>query len=174
MDETRADAEVLEELFAELRWELGEAAHGVEAAFASGVAVLTGRVRTTDERRRALAAALRLEEVTDVVDALGVVVSGGRPEPDARLAAAVRRALQWDSFAPDERIKTTVCRGWVTLHGCVPHMTDVRDAERAVRHVSPCGLTSLLEVGWPSGDAAGLRGALEREARPVPAVPAFR
>jgi osmotically-inducible protein OsmY len=63
------------------------------------------------------------------------------------LAHLVRRALEWDSFAPDERIGLTVANGWATLTGCVANQAASADAERAVRQIDEVrGVTNLLEV----------------------------
>jgi len=153
---------VKREVLAELRWELGEKAAGIEVTADGGLVLLTGRTETTLERRRAVGVALRAAGVTDVVDGIGVVVSGGRPEPDVALARAARRAIERESFAPEERIKTVVCKGWVTLHGNVDHFADASDAERAVRRLAEGrGVTSLVEVGWIGSDSAGLLRAIE-------------
>jgi osmotically-inducible protein OsmY len=142
------DEAARQELLADLRWELGSGI-GIDAQLAEGIAVLSGRVSTTDERRRAVEAALRTSAVHDVVDALGVV-SRGTPAPaDVMLARAVRRALEWDSIAPDERIHATVTRGWVTLDGSVEHSADAADAERAVRALAGTkGVTNRIEVSF--------------------------
>jgi hypothetical protein len=83
-------------------------------------------VGTSERRRRAVAAALKTPGVTDVVDAIGVVVSGARTEPDAALARDLRQALAYDSFTPDERIRTVVSNGWITLHGALSRAALVR------------------------------------------------
>ena len=95
---------------------------------------------------------------SDVVNATAVVASGTPAAADLLLAHEVRRALEWDSVAPDERIQTTISNGWVTLQGSVDHMADGMDAERAVRGlVDVKGVTNLIEVGWIGNGATGLR-----------------
>ena len=156
------DVTLRQELLAELRWEMGETAAGVEVAVDGGLVVLSGRVDTSERRRRAVGAALRTPGVTDVVDGIGVVVSGSRIGPDAALARRARAAFRDDSFAPEERIKTVVSGGWVTLHGSVDHLADASDAESVVRHLDGArGATNLVEVGWLGSDSAALRRAIE-------------
>ena len=55
---------------------------------------------------------------------------------DTEIAAAVRRALEWDVFVPDERITSTVSDGGVTLDGVVDNWSQRADAERAVRNLA--------------------------------------
>jgi osmotically-inducible protein OsmY len=161
MAHVKNDESAALEIAAEIRWELGPKGSGVRADVLDGVAVLSGRVQTTDERRRAAASAQQVPGVLDVVNALGVVVSAAPAAQDLVLAHAVRRALEWDSFAPDERIHATVCGGWVTLEGSVDHLADGADAERAVRElVDVRGVTNLIEVGWIGAGAHGRRAAL--------------
>jgi osmotically-inducible protein OsmY len=158
----RAERETKAEILAELRWELGTGAQDVSVEVQGPLAILTGRVATSDERRRVVAAVLRMPDVRDVVDGLGVVVSAGPAQADAALAREVRRAIEWESFAPDERIRAVVSKGWVTLHGSVDHLADAEDAERAVRRlVEARGVTNLMEVGWLGSDVVGLRRAIE-------------
>ena len=52
-----------------------------------------------------------------------------------RRAQAVRRALEWDVWVPDERIQSTVSNGWVTLEGEVEWQYQRERAEEAVRRV---------------------------------------
>src|SRR4051794_35943003 len=110
------DDETRQELVAELAWEIGRQSRA-RAEVMEGTVVLSGRVDTTEERRHAVDAAHRVPGVLDVVNALGVVVSGTPVAADLVLAHEVRRALEWDSFAPDEKIHTTIRGGWVTLTG---------------------------------------------------------
>lgn len=152
----RTDREIAQEAVAELRWELSGPT-GIRVEAMDGVVVLSGSATTTDERRRAVAVAHRVPGVLDVVDAVGVVVSGTPAAADLVLLHSVRRALEWESFAPDERIQTTVANGWITLRGSVDHVADASDAQRAVRLLAEVkGVTNLLEVGWMGRRAAAL------------------
>jgi osmotically-inducible protein OsmY len=74
--------------------------------------------------------------VLDVANDLTVKVLGGLARTDTEIAQAVRRALEWDVFVPEEQITSTVTDGWVTLDGTVESSSQRADAERAVRNLT--------------------------------------
>jgi osmotically-inducible protein OsmY len=81
-------------------------------------------------------AARRVIGVLDVANDTKVKVPGGLARTDTEIAQAVRQALAWDVFVPDETITSTVTDGWVTLEGAVERASQRDDAERAVRHLT--------------------------------------
>jgi osmotically-inducible protein OsmY len=59
----------------------------------------------------------------------------------------VRHALTWDVFVPDQRIRSTVTNGWVTLDGDVDFWAEREDAERVVRNLMGVrGVTNRIAV----------------------------
>jgi osmotically-inducible protein OsmY len=74
--------------------------------------------------------------VFDVANDIKVKIPGGLARTDTEIAQAVRQALQWDVFVPDEQITSTVTDGWVTLDGTVERWGQRNDAERAVRNLT--------------------------------------
>jgi osmotically-inducible protein OsmY len=82
---------------------------------------------------------------------------------DDDVAHAVREALQWDAFLPDERISTTVAGGVVTIRGTVPSWSNRLDAERCVQRLN--GVRSVVNrimVEPPSADSGTIRLQIER------------
>jgi osmotically-inducible protein OsmY len=81
-------------------------------------------------------AAHRVIGVLDVANDIMVKAAGGLTRTDTEIAQAVRRALEWDVFVPEEKITSTVTDGWVTLDGAVDTWSQRNDAERAVRNLT--------------------------------------
>jgi osmotically-inducible protein OsmY len=164
----REEKDVQREIVTELLWELGEEkAAAIVATVERGLAVLVGRVATSEERRNVVAAALRVDGVLGVVDALGVVVSGGPVAPNAALAREARRALETHVPGAARRIKTVVAKGWITLYGTVDHAADAHAAESALRRFTDArGVTSVVGVRFPGGDGLEVRRAVEASLEP--------
>jgi osmotically-inducible protein OsmY len=86
----------------------------------------------------------------------------GLVRADTQIATAVRRALEWDSLVPDEKIHSTVTGGWVTLAGDVDLLADREDAERVVRRLPGVkGVENAIQVRAHSADAHKIRKAIE-------------
>jgi osmotically-inducible protein OsmY len=97
------------------------------------------------------------------------VKSPGDPRDDTEIAAAVRAALQWDVFVPEEKIQSTVTGGFVTLKGEVDNYAQRDDAARAVRNLSGVrGVMNLILVHraevTPGDLRSAIQNALERRA----------
>ena len=66
---------------------------------------------------------------------------------DADIAAAALHALKWDALIPDDQVKVTVSKGWITLDGEVNWQFERDDAERVVRRMTGVrGVTNLIKV----------------------------
>jgi len=69
---------------------------------------------------------------------------------------------EWDALVPDERIKSTVSDGWVTLEGDVDCWRERADAEQAVlRLVGVVGLTNKLTINPAKIAPEALRDEIE-------------
>ena len=81
---------------------------------------------------------------------------------DVDIARAVRHILEWDALVPDERIKSTVSDGWVTLEGDVDFWQQREDAELSVlRLEGVIGVTNEITVAPKVVDAKELREEIE-------------
>jgi osmotically-inducible protein OsmY len=134
-----------------------------------GVVTLVGSVPVYAKKLAARDAAHRVHGVLDVVDEMQVRVPGIGARSDTEIAHAVRLALEWDAFVPDERITSTVSMGIVTLEGPVDTWAQRADAERAVRGLSGVrGVINQLSVRTKQIDATRIKNdieeALERQA----------
>jgi osmotically-inducible protein OsmY len=157
----KTDVQIHHDVLEELKWDsrVDETEVGVQVN--NGVVTLTGTVAGWAKRVAAQEAAQRVIGVLDVANDLKVRVPGTRTDTD--IAHAVRQALEWDVFVPDDKIRSTVSDGWVTLDGTVDRVSQREDAERAVRNLFGVrGITNMiaLEVTTPVTD--DVRKAIEQ------------
>jgi osmotically-inducible protein OsmY len=132
----KTDTQLHRDVLEELRWDsrVDETEVGVEVD--AGVVTLTGTVTSWAKRLAAQEAVRRVIGVLDVANDIKVKVPGSQARTDTEIAQAVRRALEWDVYVPDEKIASTVADGWVTLEGAVDSWSQRADAERAVRNLT--------------------------------------
>jgi len=137
----KTDQEIQQDVFRELRWDsrVDQTEIGVEVD--EGIVTLTGTVKSYAKKVAAREGAHRVVGVLDVADDIQVKTPGGRDRTDTEIAQAVRTALEWDTFVPDQKIRSTVAEGFVTLEGEVATLREKGDAEAAVRN-----LTGVREV----------------------------
>jgi osmotically-inducible protein OsmY len=128
----KSDKEIKQQVLRELKWDsrIGWAEIGV--AVSDGVVTLTGRVNTYEKKWAAQEAVHRITGVLDIANEIEVTPEGAFVRNVEDLAREVRYVLEWNAFVPDERIKSTVSDGWVTLDGDVDLWCQRQDAERAV------------------------------------------
>lgn len=165
----REDARIQLDVLSELQWDtrVDETDVGVEVD--AGVVTLTGAVGSWAKRVAAQEAAHRVRGVLDVANDVRVKTSADPELSDADIAHAVRRALEWDVQVPDERIRTTVTDGAVTLEGSVDNWNQREDAELAVRNLHGVRsvrneLTVQPEALSPVDIQHAIRAALGRRA----------
>lgn len=132
----KRDAEIQQDVLDELNWDSRIEVTDVGVEVDDGVVTLTGTVDSYARRMAAVEAAHRVAGVRDVADNIQVRVPGILGRTDTDLAQAVRHALEWDALVPDERIRSTVSHGIVTLVGTVERFRHLTEAERAVRSLA--------------------------------------
>jgi len=166
---TKTDSQIQQDVLRELKWDprVDETEVGVQVK--KGIVTLTGTVTSYAKRHAAAEAAHRVSNVLDVANDLQVRIPGIGRKTDAEIADAARRAMLWDVFVPDDRIRTTVSDGWITLEGEVDRWTQREDAERAIRNLAAvAGVVNRITVQAPRADTEEIRsaieGALERQA----------
>ena len=99
----KTDTQIHHDVLEELKWDsrVDETEVGVQVA--RGVVTLTGTVTSWAKRVAAQEAARRVIGVLDVANDIKVKVPGGLARTDTEIAQAVRQALEWDVFVPDEQ-----------------------------------------------------------------------
>lgn len=158
----KGDSDIRKQVLRELKWDsrIGWAEIGVEVK--EGVVTLTGSVHSYANKLAAQEAAHRITGVLDVANDIEVKPDALIPQTDADIARGVRHILEWDALVPDERIKSTVSNGWVTLEGDVDLWREREDAERAVmRLVGVVGVINKLKLQPRDVDARELREQIE-------------
>lgn len=174
----KTDAAIQRDVLQELKWDqrIDETEVGVQVK--AGIVTLTGTVDSYLKKVAALEATHRVPGVLDVANDLEV--SLGLPwqkKSDTDIAQTVRNALVWDTVLPDEKIRTTVARGWVTLDGEVDQWYQLKDATRVIGRLRGVrGVTNNLTVKprvrvdapqLRSSIEAALKRQVEREAKHI-------
>ena len=162
MTDAKIQARVLSELRADPRVDATDV--GVEVD--DCVVTLTGTVSSWGKRVAAQEAAHRVVGVQDVANDIQVHVPGGILRSDTEIASAVRHALEWNVFLHEDRITTTVSKGWIVLEGTTDSWSEREEAEAAVRSLAGVvGLTNNIEVLPPRAVMrAAIEDALDRRA----------
>ena len=128
----KTDSEIKKQVMRELKWDSRIAWAEIGVQVSDGIVTLTGTVNSLAKKHAAQEAAHRIGGVLDVANDVAVTPSGDLVKTDEDIARAVRHILEWDALVPDERIKSTVSDGWVTLEGDVDLWRERQDAEKSV------------------------------------------
>lgn len=162
MEHRKTDSEIKQQVLRELKWDSRIAWAQVGVDVADGVVTLTGAVSSYANKSAAQQAAHRVAGVLDVANEIEVRPSGVFARADADIARAVRHTLEWDALVPDERIRSTVSDGWVTLEGDVDLWREREDAERAVLQLAGVvGVVNTISVSPREINPEELRGEIE-------------
>jgi osmotically-inducible protein OsmY len=174
--QTKSDSEIHQEVLRELKWDSRVEENEIGVAAKDGVVTLSGVVTSYAKKLAAQEAAHRVFSVLDVANDMQVQIPGSMSRSDTEIAHALRSALEWDVWIPQDQIKSTVTDGWVTLEGEVELLRERYDAERAIRRLAGVrGVTNRIEVKPGRVAADDLREAIgealerraEREARRI-------
>jgi osmotically-inducible protein OsmY len=164
----KTDSDIQSDVIAELKWQPTLIAANVGVAVKSGIVTLSGSVSSYTERYQAEAAAKRVHGVRAVVNEIEVKLPGSSERTDQDIAADAVRALQWNIWVPDDKVKVTVSNGWIRLEGQVNWQYQREAAERAVRDTAGVvGVTNLITVKpktSPTEIKAKIEEALKRSA----------
>lgn len=143
----QTDEDIQREVLLELKWDARIAPNEIGVAVKNGVATLTGAVDTFSKKWAAERAALRVRGVKGVANEIEVRLPSLDQPTDPEIAEAATRALALNSVVPEDAIKVTVSRGWVTLRGEVPWQYQRYEAERVVRNLRGVrGVSNVVTV----------------------------
>lgn len=147
---TRTDADIQEDVLAELDFDPRIEATDVGVRVQDGVVTLFGTVDTYAQRVAAEECAHRVRGVRAVANELEVKPLAPRERSDEDIARAAAQALAWHASVPHEQIDITVSNGRVTLKGEVAWQYQRQAAEAAVRDlVGVKGVVNLITVRQP-------------------------
>ena len=132
----KTDSQLLRDAQDQLRWEPSVRDEEIGVAAKDGVLTLSGHVPSYADKYAAVRAVERVVGVKAVADEIAVKLPSGYARTDTELAHEAVNALKWDVQVPDERIRVTVRRGWITLESDVEWQYQRTAAERAVRNLT--------------------------------------
>jgi len=139
----KTDAQVQQDVIAELSWEPSVDATQIGVEVEDGIVTLAGHVCSYAEKWGAERAAQRVSGVKALAIEMDVKLSGSSKRNDADIARAAENVLQWMTYLPTDCIKVMVEKGWITLTGEVDWEYQRQAAAGAVRHLM--GVTGLSE-----------------------------
>jgi osmotically-inducible protein OsmY len=131
----KRDAEIHQDVRAELSMEQDGAGHTVEISVRYGVVSLTGLVESYARKCAIDRAVRRIVGVKDLRDYLHVRPPDGAAPDDGQIEGAANRALGWDVRVP-KGIHAKVTGGVLGLHGAVERFGQREAAEEAVRNLA--------------------------------------
>jgi osmotically-inducible protein OsmY len=160
--QTKTDSQIQQAVLSELKWDTRVEETEVGVTVEGGVVTLTGMLDSFAKKLAAQEAAHRVFGVLDVANDIQVRVPGSMARTDADIAQALRNALEWDVWVDQERIKSTVSNGFVTLEGEVTLFREREDVERVVRRLAGVrGLTNKIVVKPAKIKTEDVREAIE-------------
>jgi osmotically-inducible protein OsmY len=131
----KRDAEIHQDVRAELSMEEDEAGHTVEISVRYGVVSLTGLVESYARKCAIDRAVGRIVGVKDLRDYLHVRPSDAAALDDGQIELAANHALRWDARVP-KGLCAEVSGGVLGLHGTVQRFWQREAAEEAVRNLA--------------------------------------
>ncbi len=169
----KTDAQLQQDLIAELKWEpaLHAAQIGVEVD--GGVVTLAGEVGSYAEKWQAERAAQRVVGVKALAIEIEVRIPALGRRSDADIARAAQNTIDWMATLPVDAVKVMVEGGWVTLSGEVDWQYQRQAASDGVRYLlgvtgvsNQLGIRPAATLGDVRADVqADIEAALRRRAR---------
>ncbi len=157
----KSDLEIQHEVARELLWEPRLDGSDVGVQVKHGIVTLVGPIDSWTKKLAACDAVHRVPGVLDVANELEVRIPAPWKRTDSQIAEAVRRALQWNTYVPSERILSTVMDGWVTLEGQVSTGFQREEVGRCVEGLAGVrGVRNDVVVSPEAVDAAHVRSAI--------------
>jgi len=158
----KSDEEIRNEVLNAIAWDSRLATESIGATVKNGIVTLVGSVQNFAAKIAAEEAAHGVRGVLDVASDVEVKPTGALSRTDTDIAAAVRRALEWDALVDNEKIQSTVSSGCVTLTGTVKYLRERDDAQRVVEHlIGVRGVFNDIEVSGLGVEPTDVRHAIE-------------
>jgi len=165
----KSDMQLHKDVLAELTWDPRVAHKEIAIAAKDGVVTLTGSVPSFAEKWAAERAVEKVAGVKVVANELTVSVPTPYFHSDTEIAHKVVDVFAWDIQVPDDKIKTVVTNGWVTLEGEVEWKFQRDAAAKAVRNLAGVrgvtnNITMMPKSASPLDVSRSIKDALERRA----------
>jgi osmotically-inducible protein OsmY len=143
----KSDKDLQHDVMEDLRWDPSIDASKIGVATSDGVVTLTGAVPSYFQKQAAERISKRVVGVRAVANDIEVQLPSAVEKSDAGIAITALNALTWSSSVPDETIKVSVSKGWVTLEGKVEWNYQREAAEKAVEElIGVKGVTNRICV----------------------------
>lgn len=143
----KTDTQLRDDVMAELNWDPAVKASDIGVIAKDGVVTLTGHLSSYAEKYAVERAVQRVSGVKALAIEMKVQLAAAYERTDTDIALAAERALQWNVLVPDDKVRPTVERGWITLNGEVAWDYQRSAAEKAVRDLlGVVGVTNLVKV----------------------------
>ncbi len=132
------------------------------------VVTLTGHVRSFSDKVTVREIVEGIQGVRAIADEIEVRPIGAHITADDEIAKRIVNTLIWNSSVPEDKIRATVTKGWVTLEGNVDWHYQSTAAEQAVRRlVGVTGVNNRLKITpavTPADVSERIHKALKRDA----------
>ena len=162
------DKELRLDILEELDLEPSFDAADIGVAVDGNVVTLTGNVRSFSDKVTVRDIVERIPGVRAIADDIEVRPIGAHITADDEIAKRIVNTLKWNSSVPDEKITTTVTKGWVTLEGDVEWHYQSTATEQAVRRlVGVTGVNNRIKITpavKPADVSDRIQKALKRDA----------
>lgn len=132
----KTDRQLIDDVRAELNWDVAVDATDVTVTAERGVVSLGGSVGSYAQKWDIEQAAQRVVGVTALTIELSVQPANSHVRTDQDLARNVRQALEWASYLSKDTITVMVEDGWVTLSGTVEWDYQRQSANSAIRYLN--------------------------------------
>ena len=162
------DVDLQRDVFDELTWEPAVHSTDIGVIVKDGVVTLEGVVDSYPEKWAAERAVKRVAGVKALAEELEVKIPGSGKQTDADIAEAAENALKWDVLVPQDRIKVTVEKGFLTLEGQVDWEFQRSAAKKTVLNLTGVkGVANEITIKpkvAPTDVKAKIEAALKRNA----------
>ena len=141
----KSDKQLQQDVMDDLRWDPSIDASKVGVTAANGVVTLTGTVPSYFQKQNTERIVKRVAGVRAVANDIEVRLPSSTERNDSDIAQAAMNALKWDTSVPDENVKVSVTKGWVTLEGSVDWNYQRESCEKVVEKLS--GIVTGKQIG---------------------------
>jgi osmotically-inducible protein OsmY len=162
------DKQLRQNILDQLEFEPSVDAANIGIAVKDGVVTLSGHASSYAEKLAAERTVRQIKGVHAIAQEIEVRYPSDKETADDEIAKRALSVLKWHAMVPQDAVKVTVQKGWVTLTGEVKWQYQRKIAEDAVRRLS--GVTgvinnvSLAPTVSPADVRRKIEGALARHA----------
>ena len=158
----KTDAQLQQDVTAELKWEPSVDAAQIGVEVKDGIVTLAGHVGSYAEKYDAEHAAQRVSGVKALAIEMDVKLVGSSKRTDADVARAVQNVLQWTTYLPKDHVKVMVEGGWVTLTGEVDWEYQRQAATAGVRYLmGVTGVSDQITIKKPAVSLSAVKSEIE-------------